>query len=87
MTFRVRLTVLVAAAVAVAIVGASVVVYYTDRSQLMSQVDSDLSTTLKLPPLSVAYSRVAPGKLPGKLLSIPPGRVRSSFRARRRRYG
>jgi two-component system sensor histidine kinase MprB len=73
MTFRLRLTVLVAAAVAVAIVGASVVVYYTDRSQLMSQVDSDLSTTLKLPPLSIAYSAPASGRLAGKLLSIPPG--------------
>ena len=56
MSFRLRLTVLVAAAVAVAIVGASVVVYYTDRSQLMSQVDSDLSRTLSLPSLSAAYN-------------------------------
>ena len=63
MSFRLRLTVLVAAAVAVAIVGASVVVYYTDRSQLMSQVDSDLTRTLTLPSLNGAYNGPAAAKL------------------------
>jgi hypothetical protein len=51
MSLRLRLTVLASSAVAVAIVGASVVVYYTDRHELISQVDSDLASGLALPPL------------------------------------
>ena len=47
MSFRLRLTVLASLAVAVAIVGASVVVYYTDRHELIGQVDSDLSSSLR----------------------------------------
>jgi two-component system, OmpR family, sensor histidine kinase MprB len=73
MSFRIRLTVLVASAVAVAIVGASVVVYYTDRSQLMSQVDSDLDTTLSLPPLNTGFAAVPPGKRGVQFGSIPAG--------------
>jgi two-component system sensor histidine kinase MprB len=49
-SFRLRLTVLAALAVAVAIVGTSVVVYFTDRHELIGQVDSDLSSTLTLSP-------------------------------------
>jgi two-component system, OmpR family, sensor histidine kinase MprB len=76
MSFRLRLTVLVSAAVAVAIVGASFVVYYTDRSQLMGQVDSDLSATLSLPPLNLVYSGAAAGLLKRsvvKFKSLPAG--------------
>ncbi len=51
MSFRLRLTVLTSLAVAVAIVGASFVVYYTDRHQLIDQVDSDLSSAQDLPPV------------------------------------
>jgi two-component system sensor histidine kinase MprB len=75
-SFRLRLTVLVSAAVAVAIVGASLVVYYTDRSQLMSQVDSDLSTTLSLPQLNLGYSGAAAGLLKRNVVrfgSLPVG--------------
>ena len=53
MSFRLRLTVLASLAVAVAIVGASFVVYYTDRHELISQVDSDLASGLALPPLNL----------------------------------
>jgi two-component system, OmpR family, sensor histidine kinase MprB len=56
MSFRLRLTVLAALAVAAAIVGTSFVVYYTDRTELMGQVDSDLRSTLDLPPLKVLVS-------------------------------
>jgi two-component system, OmpR family, sensor histidine kinase MprB len=76
MSFRLRLTVLVAGAVAVAIVGASVVVYYTDRSQLMSQVDSDLTRTLTLPSLNAAYNGAAVTKIKQGLAhfgAIPTG--------------
>jgi two-component system, OmpR family, sensor histidine kinase MprB len=52
-SFRLRLTVL---AVAVAIVGTSVVVYYTDRNELISQVDSDLSASLAQPPLNFLFA-------------------------------
>jgi two-component system sensor histidine kinase MprB len=53
MSFRLRLTVLVSLAVAVAIVGTSFVVYYTDRHELIGQVDSDLKETQSLPPLDI----------------------------------
>ena len=92
MSFRLRLTVLVAAAVAVAIVGASVVVYYTDRSQLMSQVDSDLSED---PEPAVAErcvqrygaARQRSSKTWRDSGRSRPARYRSSFRARKRRCG
>lgn len=53
MSFRLRLTVLTSLAVAVAIVGTSFVVYYTDRHELISQVDSDLRASQSLPPLDI----------------------------------
>ena len=56
MSFRLRLTMLASLAVAVAIVGTSFVVYYTDRHELMSQVDSDLSSSLALPKLNAVVS-------------------------------
>ncbi|HEX3805340.1 MAG TPA: HAMP domain-containing sensor histidine kinase [Gaiellaceae bacterium] len=43
MSFRLRLTLLAAVAVAVAIVGTSFTVYFTDRSELIGQIDSDLT--------------------------------------------
>jgi two-component system sensor histidine kinase MprB len=53
MSFRVRLTVLAALAVAAAIVGTSLAVYFADRSQLIGQVDSDLNAArTMLPPLN-----------------------------------
>jgi two-component system sensor histidine kinase MprB len=42
MSFRLRLTVLVSLAVAVTVIGTSCVVYFTDRSALIGQIDSDL---------------------------------------------
>ena len=68
MSFRLRLTVLASLAVAVAIVGASVVVYYTDRHELLSQVDSDLSSSLAVPRLNAVFTRSAAG-----LLRVPNG--------------
>ena len=53
MSFRLRLTVLTAAAVAAAIVGASFLVYYVDRGQLVGQVDSELSATKTFPPAKI----------------------------------
>jgi two-component system sensor histidine kinase MprB len=58
MSFRLRLTVLASLAVAVAIIGTSLVVYYTDRRQLMGQVDSDLKAARsQLPPLDAQFFR------------------------------
>jgi two-component system, OmpR family, sensor histidine kinase MprB len=75
MSFRLRLTMLASLAVAVAIVGTSFVVYYTDRHELMSQVDSDLSSSLALPPLNV----VAAGSI-GRFANVAiRGKVRRSF--------
>jgi two-component system sensor histidine kinase MprB len=51
MTFRLRLTLLAALAVAVALVGASLIVYYSYRHDSMRQVDSELGASLTLAPL------------------------------------
>ena len=48
MSLRLRVTVAVAVAVAVAIVGASLVVYYSDRRELMGQVDNELEESRPL---------------------------------------
>jgi two-component system sensor histidine kinase MprB len=81
MTFRLRLTVLTAAVVAVAIVGTSLAVYYTDRSQLIGQVDTELEDTLGLPPFAAGFAKlnhlggpraVSAGKA-GALLRVPLG--------------
>ena len=45
MSFRLRITLLAAAAVAAAILAASFVIYITDRSELIGQVDADLRAT------------------------------------------
>ncbi len=93
MSFRLRLTVLASLAVAVAIVGASIVVYYTDRHELLSQVDSDLSSSLALPPLNtvvsgpLGFARAVRGttvrrSFPASgCLPIPSGRVQSGVAA------
>jgi two-component system, OmpR family, sensor histidine kinase MprB len=81
MSLRLRLTVLVSLAVAVAIVGASFVVYYTDRGELIGQVDSELneSRPLVVTPASRATSeqqRVVQRRGPvgrNRLVPIPYG--------------
>jgi two-component system sensor histidine kinase MprB len=60
MTFRLRLTVLTALAVAAAVVGTSFVVYYTDRSQLVNQVDAELRASLNVPKVA-AFVKGGPG--------------------------
>jgi two-component system sensor histidine kinase MprB len=80
MSFRLRLTVLAALAVAVAIVGTSVVVYYTDRHELIGQVDTDLSSTFDLPPLNSilasGFGAVSiKGPLPGRSVRVSGGMV------------
>jgi len=59
MSFRFRLTLLAASAVAVAIVGTSIAVYYTDRAQLVSEVDKELRASLNLPAIQVAVKKRA----------------------------
>src|SRR5579862_6956870 len=54
MSFRLRLTVLASLAVAVAVVATSVVIYYTDRHELVGEVDGELLSTQELPPLKDA---------------------------------
>jgi two-component system, OmpR family, sensor histidine kinase MprB len=76
MSFRVRLTVLASLAVALAIVGTSFVVYYTDRHELIGQVDSDLKESQTLAPLSAVIGRqVGATKAQGLLSLNPPGGV------------
>jgi two-component system, OmpR family, sensor histidine kinase MprB len=60
MSFRLRLTLLTALAVAVAIVATSLAVYYTDRREQYRQVDSDLASTLELPQLKTVVSGPVP---------------------------
>jgi two-component system sensor histidine kinase MprB len=73
MSFRLRLTVLVSLAVAVAIVGASFVVYYTDRHELIGQVDSDLKQSQTLSPLNAVFERPLIGaKAQGAQVDLNP---------------
>jgi two-component system, OmpR family, sensor histidine kinase MprB len=62
MSFRLRLTVLVSLAVAVAIVATAFVVYYTDRHELMVQIDGDLSASRTLAPV-MQVAGPPPGRL------------------------
>jgi two-component system sensor histidine kinase MprB len=56
MSFRLRLTMLASLAVAISIAGASLVVYYVDRSQQMHQVDAELTQSRALlPPLDTKF--------------------------------
>jgi two-component system sensor histidine kinase MprB len=90
MSFRLRLTLLASLAVAVAIVGTSVLVYYTYRRQLMSQVDGQLRSSLTLPSFKTVLApgpgNVAIGYGAPKLLINPKAaaafqvRVRNSLR-------
>jgi len=73
MSFRVRLTVLASLAVAVAIVGTSIAVYVTTRSEQMSQVDSELKQTLALPPFKIQQVAAGPNvnvRASGALLKL-----------------
>jgi two-component system sensor histidine kinase MprB len=90
-SFRLRLTVLASLAVAAAIVGTSFVVYFTNRSQLLGQVDSDLRASRNLPPVTDLLSKPSAPKEtrgptpPGKFVVVPNSRtaVRVSIGARR----
>lgn len=52
MTFRTRLTVLASLAAAVALIGASVAVYYSYRHDLLRQADRELASSVSLAPLN-----------------------------------
>lgn len=58
MTFRMRLTVLASLAVAIALVGSSLVVYYSYHHDLMRQADGELAASLTVAPLN---EMVTPG--------------------------
>jgi two-component system sensor histidine kinase MprB len=60
MSFRIRITLLVSLAVAVAVVGASFAVYYVDRHEQFQQVDAELSASRSVPPLALKLGQ-APG--------------------------
>ena len=69
MTFRTRLTVLTSLAAAVALLGASVAVYYSYRHDLLREADRELSSSLHVQPLSQTVSFVN-GKV---VIKTPPG--------------
>ncbi len=52
MTFRMRLTVLASLAVTIALVGVSIVVYYSYRHDLQRQADRELAASLNVAPLN-----------------------------------
>jgi two-component system sensor histidine kinase MprB len=52
MTFRMRLTILTSLAVAVTLVGASLVVYYSYRHDLIREADGELAASLTVAPLN-----------------------------------
>jgi two-component system sensor histidine kinase MprB len=82
MTFRLRLTLLASLAVAVAIAGTSVIVYYTYRNELMRQVDGDLKSSAKFSVLKSAIVGIGPAPVRGntvrKLAGPRNGEVISS---------
>jgi two-component system sensor histidine kinase MprB len=69
MSFRTRLTVLTSLAAAVALVGASIAVYYSYRHDLIQEADRELSSSLKVRPLEQTVSFVN-GKV---VIKTPPG--------------
>jgi len=74
MSFRLRMTILVSLAVAVAIVGTSFLVYYTDRRELIEQVDGDLVATESLPPINALIAAPPVGLSPGGLAMYSAGK-------------
>ncbi len=65
MSFRLRVTLLAAFAVAVAIISTSVVVYVADRHQLFAQVDGELAQSTRLPTLNGFVGVQAGGNIGG----------------------
>jgi two-component system, OmpR family, sensor histidine kinase MprB len=63
MTFRMRLTVLASLAVAVALIGASVVVYYSYRHDLLRRADRQLAASLTVAPLNRILTTDSAGRL------------------------
>jgi two-component system sensor histidine kinase MprB len=78
MSFRLRLMLLVSLTVAVAVVGASISVYYVDRQQLYAQVDRDLSASRLLPPFQLAVSANRPALLKLGNRAAPPFKATST---------
>jgi two-component system, OmpR family, sensor histidine kinase MprB len=70
MSFRLRVSLLTSLAVAVAIVGTSIVVYVVDRHQMLDQVDQELVQSASLPKVTgfVALKRGAVGGIAAKKL-------------------
>jgi two-component system sensor histidine kinase MprB len=68
MTFRMRLTVLASLAVAIALIGASLVVYYSYRQDLIHQADGELAASLTVAPLNqmVTFGSTGPLVVAGK---------------------
>jgi two-component system, OmpR family, sensor histidine kinase MprB len=80
MTFRTRFTVLAAVVAAIALVGASVVVYYSYRHDLLRQADRELSSSLTLGPLNQVVTIDKSGHMvvrarPGYVPSDTPAQI------------
>ena len=69
MSFRLRITVLASLAVAVAIAGTSIIVYYTYRHEVIRGVDSDLSSSLSIPAVKATFAARGAAN---RLLKLPP---------------
>jgi two-component system sensor histidine kinase MprB len=63
MTFRMRLTALASLAAAIALIGGSLVVYYSYRHDLMRQADRELAASLTLAPLNQIVTYGSNGQL------------------------
>lgn len=77
MTFRMRLTMLASLAVAIALVGASLVVYYSYRRDAIRQVDGELGASLTVAPVKrlltetgFGLARAIPVVLPGSSTAV-----------------
>jgi two-component system, OmpR family, sensor histidine kinase MprB len=69
MSLRLRITVIASLAVAIAIAATSVVIYYVDRHELITQVDSELVQTTRLPQFS-GFVAVSPPSIAQQKLRL-----------------
>jgi two-component system sensor histidine kinase MprB len=73
MTFRMRLTLLTSLAVAVALIGVSLVVYYSYRQDLLHQADGELAASLTTSPVQEYLNNLGAGISPESSVLVLPG--------------
>lgn len=85
MSLRMRVTLIASLAVAAAIALSSVVIYYVDRHELITQLDSELLQTTRLPQFSGFIASNGKGGQAGGLEGVVPGAAKKLLFAGRTR--